>query len=152
MIKIYTDEFGDKYCKLSITIDIPINNYDDIDNNAVIDILSNMDRTDIGEIILNVAEPKNVVKVEDNIPPTPIVKINVESNNEQFIYNLEEAENELEKTFIKVIEEALKNNRNYTELYTRIKFTKNQLNLISNINEITIYYDEEKKKYDININ
>ena len=77
-IKIYEDEYGGRFVKMQINmiIDIPIGDeIADINNNECIDKLFEMERVDLGEMILNeshkfrfLLESDNIAHIEVEIP------------------------------------------------------------------------------------
>jgi hypothetical protein len=152
-IKIYTNEDGEKYCKLSIILDIPIDDVDTINDIQVMDKLFEIDRSDIGEMILNVVELNNIITEKDNIPPTPdfVVPNRIKMNEGEIKKRKIEAENKLWEIFVIIVGDALKNDRKYTELFTNTEFNQTQLNTIGEIDGITLFYDASKRKYDIHI-
>jgi len=69
-IKIYNDNYDDKFVKIKVEfiLDIPINEeVKSISNEQVIDALFEMERTDLGEKILNNFNKFHIITIDDNI-------------------------------------------------------------------------------------
>jgi len=162
-VMIYTDQYGDKYCKIRVTIDVPLTvdeDYTEITPKEILDCLEEMDSSDIVDSVLELVEAKYVVRVGDNVPPTPeIIYVPKPPKTPQElaeIQRLEEAklrrlEEELWKTFVEVLEYTIRTKRKWGEIFTTTKFNEEQLQDIRNSDLCSVLYYEDKRKYVITL-
>jgi hypothetical protein len=152
-IKVYSNKEGEKYCKLRVIIDVPVFDwYEDPEGQEVLDRLNHLSCNEIGELVLNAMKPENVVKVEDNIPPTPEMKISpiIHEKHELIVKEKKMSESELWTTFLSILKGAIRHHRTFDMFYVKTQFNDKQLKIIATeLPNVSVQYDSILQKYDI---
>lgn len=149
MIKIYKTEYGDKYCKINITIDIPIEDLENITSDDVVKFINNMDSSKIVDEFFSKLDTAKMIMESDNIPPTPSIEYVEPDIVKLTPIEIQKQQEELISIFLLVIKSALKDGRKYVEIFTNIIFNEENLKIIHESGNIKLQYDYEKLKYDI---
>lgn len=131
-IKIYEDKYGDKFIKMKVEfiLDIPIDDdVKSINKKQTLDALFEMERTDLGEEILNNSENFHIISVSDNI----------EHIEEKYEYSQNIQSTVKEKTylsfdiFIETVKSEMSKGNKFAEIFSSDEFTNDDIEKIKQI-------------------